>query len=531
MTGESPDRADAFLLGQVEIASGRYVAPDPVTGRETRWTRVTTQAALLQGAFGLTRYQLRQLLLGLRQRPDLWDRLAATVDPTATVLDEIITSAHGAAGTDAAAHRGTAVHEVLLARDLGQTYPPQFAQHVASYGAELARHGLTVIEAERLVLCRSVGTVGRRDRLYRESDGSVVVGDIKTTGHADLAAPDMAVQLGQYALAEYVWDDVARSWVPAPVGVRTDRAVIVLVDAETGATSVYRLDIEAGRRALNLSVQVREWRRAKGLLLPYVPPVTATAGQVVTVPTATAGQVVTAADVRAGVVVTEAEVRASLENLTGVSSPPAPSEPVYTVQPASVVDPETQIEELAKLPKAKLQTLCREAGITDLAHQRKHLARALVERRLGAAAPAEAPVAPVDQRAAASDDAFARLRVGRVRKAGSVAELASIRSEVVRVDGDQGWTDELAEAARARAAELGEPVGTGGAAAAPHSTAVAQVQAAQTSADLARLWETWTVGGSAPERWSPEVDAAARARLAEIRAATPPPPANPFEGS
>lgn len=55
-----------------------------------------------------------------------------------------------------------------------------------------------------------------------------------------------------------------------------------------------------------------------------------------------------------------------------------------------------------------------------------------------------------------------------------------------------------------------------------------RIEACESSHDLAQLWEQVTVGGSVPERWAGEVQAASIARLEQIKAATPLPPSNPF---
>src|SRR5574338_583746 len=60
---------------------GRYLIPHPDTGKETAWTRATTFAKTVSDTFGLTKWELRMVSLGLAKRPDLLAQVAGVLDP------------------------------------------------------------------------------------------------------------------------------------------------------------------------------------------------------------------------------------------------------------------------------------------------------------------------------------------------------------------------------------------------------------------------------------------------------------------
>jgi len=540
-----------------DVVNGRYRLPDPVTGEPTSFTRASNMGAVLADAFGLTRWQLREQLRGVGLRPDL-QRLVSTFghDTPKGDLDEVTRAAHEAAATGAKANNGTAIHAVLAEVDrawreddidpeVTGKLPEWSLSYVASYVRELRRHGLEPIPTmvERRVCHRAVGVVGTFDNLYRESDASIVVGDKKTTGHLDLSASEIAVQLSCYAGAGWIWDDAARTWGRLMHDVRQDRAVVVHVDQEHATVSLYRVDLEQGRRALNLAAQVREWRNTKALLLPYVAP------QVVpgfteqesrelinstkVDPFANIPNADDAANERTEQASDEAAVaypNAGNEgNGDGPTADAIASTPVTNGRLRTAEDLLRQ-----RVTKGDVQQYAREHGITDLAHNKKVLIQML--EAAGKLAPAGTPTPPTSPGKGdpaeihgpingsdptnPHDPAFHEARLREIARADTVGALELIRRRVVRVGGDQAWTDAMVSAARARVAELDNPLAA--------DDPGAMMSYCATPQDLATLWEQVTIGGTLPERWTDELNVAAQARLAEISAATPPAPVNPF---
>jgi hypothetical protein len=629
---------ERFFAGppRPEVVNGRHkiVGPD---GVERSYQRASNFAFPIVDQYGLNKHRMRQLLLGVAQRPDLMAVLATmdATDPDRAKLDEVIETATQVAGSTAAANLGTAIHSALQAADEGRPYPPEYEKYVQAYRAELSRNGLTVVSVERMVVHPTLGAAGRLDRVYAEADNRRVIGDVKTSDHLELGAHEFAVQLAVYQGAGHVQAEDRKTWHELhPGDIRDDYAIVVHVDRETGAVSLYRVDLLIGRHGANLAEQIRGWRKAGPVLLPYVPPAARAGtwvgpgnlyrgsdgvlfdGPTVTGPPAPQYDqidVSTPADAVAGRQVlidglpvsdtvraelaeldgsaegeSNADARAAMAgalgpNWTGGVDPvdavraqrdDVPADGTQRVHegraqvfqlgewmdlppaqaiggstdgvqaPAGVPHTTPRLRPAAELlkastTKATVQQYCRDHGITeDLAHNKKILVEKL--RQAGKLAesagqpqpstlPAPVPVTstavggpppptgdPNDPR----DEAFRRTYLARIKVATSVGELATIRETAIRAGGEQAWTAELTEAARTRVTELDQNTA---------ADIANRIRAAQSSDDLAKLWEEVTLGGTLTDAWAPH-EQAARARLTDINASRPPAPANPFAG-
>lgn len=313
------------------VVNGRYAIKHPDTGKDATWQRASNFGSPLADHYAIGRWQQRELIRGLNRREDVLElvRTATEIDnPTA---DAWITSAHEAAAIDAKANRGTAIHEVLRAYDTGQQYSERYAHIVRGYGQELDRQGLTPVGCEVVVLNVPLGAAGKLDRVYREREGSYVLGDVKT-GRLDYAVHEYAVQLAVYATAGHLVDDTGAPR-PLPWVLRQDYAVLVHVDPGTGESSTYRIDLTLARRAANLAVQVRAWRATKDVALPYVPPDAAT--REVDAAWAAAARVVDVDQPSAAMV---SETQALVQRAAGTAPPLGEARLVY--QPGDVVTPE-----------------------------------------------------------------------------------------------------------------------------------------------------------------------------------------------
>lgn len=636
---------DAFFAGgglvPAERVNGRYKLSDPVTGESKSWQTASNYGFPLQDQYGLNKWRLRQLLTGVAQRPDLLALLAAMVDYDKGKLDEIAETALQVAGTSADANIGTAVHEALRAADEGKPYPPMFEPHVRAYRAELARFGLRAVLVERLVITPALGAAGRLDRGYEEADGTLVLGDIKTSGRLDLSEHEISVQLAVYQGASHVRSLDDKTWEPLP-RMRDDYAIVVHVDRESGAVSVYRVDLTIGKNGANLAAQIRGWRKAGPVLLPYVPPVTVgpelQAGRVAQYgerPVWTSGPT-TAAEMQEAIHRPAPDYYSPFNGptVTGPPEVPAPraapdesaprvSDPdpwgtadgsrrVHEGRPQvfqlgewmDLTGPETAslgqvigqvtdeykaaqaalldgakalgyqpgrktAAELKKGTKAQVQEYCRQHGVTeDLAHTKDNLVIMLGKRGLladggkpgaititdqtgvsgetldpfgtrpstpgttgttrtqpsdspgGSSGPPPPTGNPDDPR----DKAFTIKVMALIKVAESVGTLQTIRNNVVKQGGDQAWTDEMTEAARVRVSVL-----DAGTTAFPTSpTPLDRIGLCEQPQDLAQLWEQITIGGSATERWTAEIEAAAMAKMDQLTASRPAAPANPF---
>lgn len=546
---------DEFFEGPPRPArvDGRYRLPHPETGEEQSWTAATTHAELPEDSFALTRWQLRQLLIGLHRRPDLIRLVESWADePDTGQLDGVISSAHEVAGNDAKANLGTAIHGVLQGVD--RQWPedpddewlarvtsdaPEWARpHVTGYVTELRHQGLSPVASmtERRVIHLPLGCAGTLDNLYTEYDGTLVLGD-KKTGRLDYPERKYAIQLAVYQGANYLLDQDGG----APIDLRSlelrdDYAVLIHVDPVSGACSTYRVDLRRGRLGANVAADVRWWRRERNLLLPYVPP---------GLPAAT-GRHLQA--VPAGYEATEQgapqpdDAHAVAPGTHAVSGG-LTDEQAYVAEARHESAAPATMNDLMRLQKAELQRVLRSLDPgASVAHQRKILAEKILTLQGGGMVATSTPAAwprpsndpaevvgpiggadPSDPKS----PAFHHARLTEVAAASSVAELGRIHQMVVRIGGDQAWTDAMTEAARARTAVLDQATGpdpAGG-----PDGALAQIRVSTTSQEIAAVWEAVTVGGSVPERWTPELVAAAERRLAEVTA--PAPTTNPYAGA
>lgn len=592
--GAEPDRVN-----------GRYQLPDPETGEVRSFTSASNYGFPLVDQYGLTRWRHRQILIGLCARPDLIELLRVLTDPAGDVgkLDEIVSTALTAAGTTEAANKGTVLHEVARAVHAGRPYPPEYETFAESYRTALARYGLRVVVAERQVINPLIGAAGQTDGILEETDGSLVIADIKSTGHLDLAKHEISVQLAVYQGSSHIRDEAGR-WVRIEPGqLRADYAVVIHIDRDTGAVSLYTVDLQVGRHGANLAEQVRGWRKSGPVLLPYVPPMTSGTAARRPIGGVALTDASGAEAEPAPLIGYEAtEVGApqpddryrdrAVEEILGpdevrrqrpdIDDPgPANASAPPTDGSLRMVDGQRQIFQLGewvdlpsgyslagnpivaeadhrprgpkmltaeellnpRITKAQVQQYARQHGLTDLAHTKKVLVEMLGKAgklAAGNGVPVTVPAGkdpavltgavpglsdPTDPR----DPAFRTTALAKILNAATVGDLGRVWAYVRRQGGDQAWSDEMAAAAKTQAALLDEATRAGNAY--PEAEALALIRAANSSNDLAEVWFAVTIGGSAPERWTQEINDRALERMAQIEAATPPAPANPFVGA
>lgn len=395
----------------------RYILPRG-DGQAMEYTRTTTLVGTVDSGVGLMVWAKYRAAWGVAQRDDLIARLRAVPVDDKITIREVCDKAELIAGTDAAANDGTAAHAVLQRVDQGEPIEnihPYYQPLVRNYQAELAAKGITVIPeyVERTCRCAHLDTAGKPDNIYRLADGSLVIGDKKTT--SDLARAERAIssQLGIYANCEHMWDYVAGRYEPMPP-VRKDFALIVLIDTDTWAVTIERINIEYGWARTRLMVELRESNKVKGLVQPYLPegrwdykPKTvlpssnghatpsverspestariqeiadgvrrdSTAKLAAAVQTGPVGAPDASPTPQAAAMSTP-QPPATVGPTTSATPPPAPSD-------YPVVDPTTRVQEILEVrknDKSRLQQWSRDLGNTDLAHNRKWLAEWIVK--------------------------------------------------------------------------------------------------------------------------------------------------------
>lgn len=268
---------------------GRYLLPDPITLKEGAYTRATTFAKTIMDSYALNAWQQRMTAKGLSARPDLVAK-ASTLDvkDDRDAMNKLVEEAKDAAGQKIKANLGTAIHAFSEEVDRGEAdpkdAPENIRREVEAYARALEVNRLKIVPAliERVICVPNYGVAGKFDRVYREADGTYVIGDLKSGNSLQYGWLEVAIQLALYAQGINrcgVFDRQFRRWEKA-VPVRTDYAVVMHVPAGGTACEVHKLDIQAGWEAAKVCATVRDWRKMKGLAAPYDPVSGANSGPV-----------------------------------------------------------------------------------------------------------------------------------------------------------------------------------------------------------------------------------------------------------
>lgn len=269
----SPD-SETAKPGAVRFShNGRYILPDPKTGKERQFTRVSTIAHTLADTFHLDKWNGRMIAKGMGLRPDLAS-LAGQYDVTddKAKLNEIAEKAKEAAGGSHGANLGTALHGYAERLDSGEDV---FKQRLAAntrrclelYRDTITREGITMLPQymERVVLNSRYEIVGRLDRLASAPTfPHPIVADLKSQKTLDFGYMEIAMQLAIYANADYMWNEETAKWEPMP---ETDKdlAVIIHLPAQRKRgeeiCELHWVDLVEGWRYVRLAMSVRTARR------------------------------------------------------------------------------------------------------------------------------------------------------------------------------------------------------------------------------------------------------------------------------
>jgi hypothetical protein len=252
---------------------GQYLLPDPVSGEQEGWVRATTMAATMAEQYGLSIWKQRQVVWGLSRRPDLLTLASTITGPEdKKALGEIVKEAHVAAGTDAKANRGTAIHKAIQASENGAHHlvPEELRPHVTKYFEAMKRERLRVIPeyVERTVIVRQYHVAGTFDNLILCPDGRIRVGD-KKTGRMDYSDVEFAVQMSLYANADAMFNYDTGRYEPMPE-IAKDYAILMHIDPETGHTEIQRVNIAWGWVFARTAAEVMDIRKVKNIITPYV---------------------------------------------------------------------------------------------------------------------------------------------------------------------------------------------------------------------------------------------------------------------
>lgn len=251
---------------------GQYRLPDPVTGKLTAYTRVSTLAETIADHFHLDKWRRRMVVRGLVEGGVRVESGEPLSDERANRIAE---EAMTAAGAAQAAEFGTAVHAWLEAVDTGKVAVPALPEEYRDHGREylhaLTRHAVEPVPeyCERIVYHAETNTVGTLDRIYRLPDGTLAVGDVKTSRTLDFAYLSYAAQVALYASADFMLTPDGGAWEPMPT-VRQDYAVLAHVPSSTPEhAALIPFDIAAGQTYYRLALQVRRARAQAAKDVPF----------------------------------------------------------------------------------------------------------------------------------------------------------------------------------------------------------------------------------------------------------------------
>jgi len=233
-----------------------YIVP-PEGGKAVPYTRATTWADTLDDRWNLEQWKMRQVAVGLADRPDLVLAVTTQRDDK-QALNFTVQAAMEAAKSSAAATRGTALHTLTELLDLGQplpTIPSDVTADLKAY--EAATKHLEMLAVEEFVVVDELQVAGTFDRLVRH-EGRVKVADLKTGGSVKYAMGAIALQLALYSRG-VAYDHVTGTRTPLP-DVDQDEALVIHLPAGIAHCVLIRVDIALGWEAVLLAGQVRKFR-------------------------------------------------------------------------------------------------------------------------------------------------------------------------------------------------------------------------------------------------------------------------------
>ena len=246
---------------------GRPLIAPPDGSKPVAYTRATTLAGTMDDLYGLMGWKVRTAALGLADRPDL--QLAITTNRgNKKALDKICEQALEAGGATAAATIGTALHTLTEQLDRGEelpTVPDHVAADVEAYRKATAQ--LEHLAIEQFTVCDELQVAGTPDRIVRWQGGNYIA-DLKTGQNIQYGLHKIALQLAIYSRS--VAYDTATGQRTALPDVNQSNAIVIHAPAGSGKAELLWINISAGWDAVDLAMQVRSWRKAKNLSVPFV---------------------------------------------------------------------------------------------------------------------------------------------------------------------------------------------------------------------------------------------------------------------
>ena len=239
-------------------------------GTEVGYTRMTTLAKIIDDTTMLDKWKLRNVMLGMVERPDLLLAVRAHRDDKRQ-LNQLAEDAMEAAKAHAKATIGTAIHALSEAVDRGESLegvPPEWIPVLAAYSRLMTEFDVLGSEEFRVVdSLTCAGTADRRVR--RKADGKVYILDTKTGG-IELGALSIASQLAGYAHGCRYNVETGERLSDGADAPDTERGIVLHLPQDGSPASLQWIDLETGWEALQLCYNAHRIRKVKAeqLLTP-----------------------------------------------------------------------------------------------------------------------------------------------------------------------------------------------------------------------------------------------------------------------
>lgn len=238
------------------------------------YTRATTYVGALEDGYHIEKWKMRLVAEGVAANEHLMLAIYSVIqdrdpaDPESVKaakkeLDALADKAFVAAGGDTSSTKGTAVHLLTEKIDRGEkldAVPSAYKGDLDAYRYAVNEFGIAGIE-KRLVQdeLKIAGTADRFFVIVME-DGRSVIGDVKTGSGIDLGIGKIIQQLAVYSRCEeYDLETGERT----PLDIDQDRGLVVHLPVGTGRAEVWWVDLNVGWRGVQLSGEVREFRKIK----------------------------------------------------------------------------------------------------------------------------------------------------------------------------------------------------------------------------------------------------------------------------
>lgn len=249
---------------------GRPLVMPPDGGdRRRAYQRCTTFVGVLENTWNIQQWEVRKVVEGMGQRPDLVLAASATDPDDKKGMQAIGAKAKEHALGSAAATTGTALHALTERVDRGEplgSVPAAAEADIFAYQAATAALEHLAIEEFRVFDDWQIA--GTADRICRYGDEAIVA-DVKT-GSIDYGQGKIAMQLAMYAhsLPYDIATDRRSDRLP---DLNLEKALIIHLPAGQAQCRLVWVDIRKGWEACGLAKRVWDWRKTKNLTWEDVP--------------------------------------------------------------------------------------------------------------------------------------------------------------------------------------------------------------------------------------------------------------------